>query len=88
MGEHRDEIVLDLVELDHGVAPRRQLPVELDVPRRHREVLTEQPDRKDVRGAERRVAAHVEDVRGAAARAGHPHRGTVLVLVEHAHVAA
>ena len=49
--EHRDQVVLDLVELDDGVAARRELVVELDVARGDGEILAQQTQREDVGGA-------------------------------------
>ena len=86
--EHRDEVVLDLVELDDRGAARGQLLVQLDVARGDREVLSQQSQREHVGGAERRRALDVEHVGGTAARAGDAYGGALLGLVEHAHVAA
>ena len=79
-----------LTWLSSTTASRRdgQLLVQLHVARGDREILAQQPQREDVRGAERVVALDVEHVGRAAARARDAHRGALLELVEDAHVAA
>jgi hypothetical protein len=88
MREHRDEVVLDLVQLDDRIAARSQLFVEFDVAGSDREILAEQSQREHVGGAERQRPPHLEDVGGAPARARDTHRGAQFARLHNAEVAA
>jgi hypothetical protein len=48
MREHRDEVVLDLIEFDDGGAPSLKLTVEFHVTCGNGKVLAQQPDGKNV----------------------------------------